>query len=89
VKISAFHYFGVAADRKDHARAVTPSCGLSFPTFARLVTFSELLQQVLSFWPRQVFSLCPRLAFALWLRQAFSLWPQLASSLWPRRAFSL
>jgi hypothetical protein len=44
VKISAFHYFGVAADRKDHARIVTPSCGLSFPSFARLVAFSELLQ---------------------------------------------
>jgi len=66
VKISAFHYFGVAADRKDHARIVTPSCGPSFPTFARLVAFSELLQQVLSLWLRQFFSPSPRQAFALW-----------------------
>ena len=66
----------VTADRKDHARIVTPSCGLSFPTFARLVAFSEL-QQALSFWLRQVFSPSPRLAFSLWLRQVFSLWPPL------------
>jgi hypothetical protein len=65
VKISAFHYFGVAADRKDHARIVTPSCGPSFPTFARLVAFSELLQQVLSFWPRHVFSPSSLQAFSL------------------------
>ena len=55
----------VAADRKDHAGIVTPSCGLSFPSFGRCVTFSELLRQVSSFWLRQVFS--------LWLRQVFSL----------------
>src|ERR1039457_2063674 len=45
----------VAADRKDHAGIVTPSCGLSFPSFGRRVTFSELLRQVSSFWLRQVF----------------------------------
>ena len=66
----------VAADRKDHARIVTPSCGLSFPTFAVLSAFSELLLQVLSFWLRQVFSPSPRQAFSLWLRQVFSLWPR-------------
>ena len=45
MKISAFHCSGVAADLKDHARIVTFSCGLSLPAFARLVAFSELLQQ--------------------------------------------
>ena len=70
----------VAADRKDHAGIVTPSCGLSFPSFGRRVTFSELLRQVFSLWLRQ--------AFSFWLRQAFSLWPRQAFSLWPRRAFS-
>jgi len=65
VKISAFHYFGVAADRKEHALIVTPSCGLSFPAFARLVAFSELLQQVWSFWPRHVFSPSLLRAFSL------------------------
>src|ERR1035441_2710368 len=54
----------VAADRKDHAGIVTPSCGLSFPSFGRRVTFSELLRQVSSFWLRQVSS--------FWLRPGFS-----------------
>src|ERR1039458_3006421 len=55
----------VAADRKDDAGIVTPSCGLSFPSFGRRVTFSELLRQVFSLWLRQ--------AFSFWLRQVFSL----------------
>ncbi len=36
----------VAADRKDHAGIVTPSGGLSFPSFGRRVAFSELPRQV-------------------------------------------
>ena len=59
----------VAADRKDHAGIVTPSGGLSFPSFGRRVAFSELPRQVSSFWLRRVSS--------FWLRQVFSLWPRL------------
>ena len=74
----------VAADCKDHAGIVTPSCGLSFPSFGRRVTFSELLRQVSSFWLRQVSSFWLRQVFSLWLRQVSSLWPRQIFSLWPR-----
>src|ERR1019366_1449215 len=87
----------VAADRKDHAGIVTPSCGLSFPSFGRRVTFSELLRQVSSFWLRQVSSFWLRQVSSFWLRQIFSLWlrqvsPFLlrqVSSFWLRQVFSL
>jgi len=95
----------VAADRKDHAGIVTPSGGLSFPSFGRRVAFSELprqvssfwlrrvssfwLRQVSSFWLRQVFSLWLRQIFSFWLRQVFSFWLRQVFSLWPRQVFSL
>jgi hypothetical protein len=74
----------VAADRKDDAGIVTPSYGLSFPSFGRRVTFSELLRRVSSFWLRQVSSFWLRQVSSFWLRQVFSLWLRRVSSLWPR-----
>ncbi len=79
----------VAADRKDHAGIVTPSGGLSFPSFGRRVAFSELPRQVSSFWLRRVSSFWLRQVSSFWLRQVFSLWPRQVFSLWPRQVFSL
>ena len=59
-------------------------CGLSFPSFGRRVTFSELLRQVFSLWLRQVSSLWLRQVFSFWLRQVSSLWLRQVFSLWPR-----
>jgi hypothetical protein len=70
---------------------VTPSCGLSFPSFGR-VAFSELLRQVSSFWLQQVSSLWQlslpsfgrRSSFSELLQQVFSFSLREFSSLWSR-----
>ena len=63
-------------------------CGLSFPSFGRRVTFSELLRQVFSLWLRQVSSFWLRQASSFWLRQVFSFWLRQVSSFWLRQVSS-